>query len=57
MWLHHVYGCTIASDLDLHLPGIDTSARPDMTLRRSSDAIGIDWVPEPADLLAHQRIL
>lgn len=52
MRLHHVYGCTIASDLDLHLPDVDASLRPEVTLRRSTDEVDVDWVPEPADLLA-----
>ncbi|PZS35495.1 MAG: hypothetical protein DLM61_01775 [Pseudonocardiales bacterium] len=51
MRLHHVYGCTIASDLDLHFPEVDGSLRPEMTLRRSADQVDIDWVPESADLL------
>lgn len=55
MRLHHVYGCTIASDLDLHLPEIDASVRPEVTLRRSSDVIDVGWLPEPADLLAQVR--
>lgn len=55
MRLHHVYGCTIVSDLDLHLPEVDTTLRPDVTLRRLTDAIDVDWLPEPADLLAHSR--
>jgi hypothetical protein len=52
---HHVYGCTIASDLELHLPEGDESLRPEVTLRRSSDAIDVDWEAKPADLLAHSR--
>jgi len=55
MRLHHVYGCTIASDLDLHLPQVDTSLHPEVTLRRTSDAMDVDWIPEPTDLLAHAR--
>jgi hypothetical protein len=55
MRLHHVYGCTIASDLDLHLPEVDASLRPEVTLRRSTDTIDLGWVPEPADRLAHSR--
>lgn len=55
MWLHHVYGCTVASDLDLHLPEGDPSLRPEVTLRRCSDAIDVDWVPRPVDLLARLR--
>lgn len=55
MRLHHVYGCTIASDLDLYLPEGDASLRPEVTLRRSMDTVDVDWVPEPADLLAHSR--
>jgi hypothetical protein len=35
MRLHHVYGCTIASDLDLHLPEVDVSLRPEVTLRQA----------------------
>jgi hypothetical protein len=52
---HHVYGCTIASDLNLHLPEGDEFLPPDVTLRRSSDAIDVDWQAKPADLLAHLR--
>jgi hypothetical protein len=55
MRLYHVYGCTIASDLDLHLPEGDVSLRPEVTLRRSSDAIELEWEAKPADLLAHLR--
>jgi hypothetical protein len=55
MWLYHVYGCTIVSDLDLHLPGGDPYLRPEMTLRRSSDVIDLQWEVKPADLLAHLR--
>ena len=53
MRLHHVYGCTIASDLDLHLPEGDLSLRPEVTLRRCSDEIDVDWEAKPVDLLAH----
>lgn len=52
MRLHHVYGCTIASDLDLHLPEADSSLRPEVTLHRSTDEIDIDWTPKPVDVLA-----
>ncbi|MDT5050528.1 MAG: hypothetical protein QOG75_6440 [Mycobacterium sp.] len=55
MRLHHVYGCTIASDLDLHLPEVDVSLRPEVTLRQSMEAIDVDWMPEPAELLALLR--
>lgn len=55
MRLHHVYGCTIASDLDLHLPEVNGSLRPEVTLRRSADQVDIDWIPEPAALLADAR--
>lgn len=44
------YGCTIANDLERHLPEVGSSPATQMTLRRSMD--GIDWTPEPADLLA-----
>ncbi len=52
---HHVYGCTLASDLDLYLPEVDASRCPEVTLRRSRDAIDMDWVPEPGELLAQVR--
>ena len=52
---YHVYGCAIASDLDLHLPEGDVSLRPEVTLRRSSEPIDVDWQAKPADLLAHSR--
>jgi hypothetical protein len=55
MRLHHVYGCTIASDLDLYLPEVDASLRPEVTLRRSMEAIDVDWIPEAAELLALWR--
>jgi hypothetical protein len=55
MRLYHVYGCTIASDLDLHLPEGDGSLRPEVTLSQCSDAIDVDWEAKPADLLAHVR--
>jgi hypothetical protein len=55
MRLHHVYGCTIASDLDLYLPEVDSSLHPEVTLRRSMEAIDVDWIPEPAELLALWR--
>ncbi|MGH3823302.1 MAG: hypothetical protein ACRDRA_10800 [Pseudonocardiaceae bacterium] len=55
MRVHCVYGCTIASDLDLHLPEADTSSRPEVTLRRSTAELDHDWVPQPADLLAGAR--
>lgn len=52
---HHVYGCTIASDLDLHLPEADVSLRSEVTLRRSTDEVDTGWIPKPADLLADWR--
>ncbi|MGH3974361.1 MAG: hypothetical protein ACRDS9_13690 [Pseudonocardiaceae bacterium] len=53
--LHHVYGCTIASDLDLHLPEVDGSLNVEMTLHRSTDEVDIDWAPDPADVLTVWR--
>lgn len=55
MRVHCVYGCTIASDLDLHLPEVDASAAPEVTLRRGTAELDHDWAPEPADLLAGAR--
>lgn len=55
MRVHCVYGCTIATDLDLHLPEAGTSTRPEVTLRRSTAKLDNDWAPEPADLLAGSR--
>jgi hypothetical protein len=55
MRLHHVYGCTISSDLDLHLPEVDASLRPEVMLRRSTEEVETDWAPARADLLAGAR--
>jgi hypothetical protein len=55
MRVHHVYGCTIASDLDLHLPEADASAIPEVILRRSTAELDHDWEPPPANLLASTR--
>lgn len=55
MRFHRLYGCTIASDLDLHLPEVDICLPPEMTLRRSSHSVDVGWWPKPADLLAQSR--
>ena len=52
MQFHRLYGCVVATDLDLHLPSAPASLAPEMTLRRSDRAVDTGWAPEPGDLLA-----
>lgn len=52
--LHYrMHGCTVSSDLPLHLPPADPVARPDLTLRRSTGLMDPAWEPKPVDVLAH----
>lgn len=52
MHLYRLYGCTVASDLQFHLPAADRRLVPDLTLRRSTESVDLSWKPEESDVLA-----
>jgi hypothetical protein len=52
VYLSRIYGCVVASDLDLHLTPLPADAPADLTLRRAEDEWDPGWKPEPADLIS-----
>jgi hypothetical protein len=52
MHIYRLHSCTVASDLQFHLPAADCRLVPDLTLRRSIKPVDLSWNPEESDLLA-----
>jgi len=51
MHVYRLHGCTVASDLQFHLPLTAGALPPELTLRRSPHLPDVDWEPEPDELL------
>ncbi len=55
--MHHyqLHDLVVISDLEFHLPEVDSLLVPDLTLRQSADPMDVDWEPKPDDLLIDLR--
>jgi hypothetical protein len=54
MYLSRLYGCVVASDLDLHQAPLRPGTPADLTLRRAPDEWDGTWKAEPADLISRR---
>lgn len=52
MYLSTVYGCVVASDIDLNMPPVSNGATPELTLRRSGREYETGWEPVKSDLIS-----
>jgi len=52
MYLSKLYGCVIASDVDLHQAPLAEGPSPDVTLRQADDEWDPGWKPELADVIS-----
>jgi len=52
MYLSKLYGCVIATDVDLYLPPLAAGTPPDLTLRQADDEYDPGWKPEPMDVIS-----
>lgn len=60
MRYHELYGCLVATDLDLRLPETSVTERPaQVTLRRATRPVDVEWTPGEGEVLArvqdHER--